>query len=75
MPPTQAVLARLDNAERPGRKCWKPPEETLQESIGQVYGMFAESTRRAFVLPVLGELIHHGAEAAALRDLYAATPR
>jgi hypothetical protein len=30
------------------------------------------ATRRSFVLHMLDELIHHGAEAALMRDLYAA---
>jgi uncharacterized damage-inducible protein DinB len=46
-------------------------EESLNEPIGSVGGPFHESTRRSFVLHVLDELIHHGAEAALMRDLYA----
>ncbi|MEU8632765.1 DinB family protein [Amycolatopsis sp. NPDC048633] len=70
------MLSRLDEAY----ETWhvvlaRTTEETLQERIGPIGGMFAESTRRAFVLHILDELIHHGAEAALLRDLYAATPR
>ncbi|GAA3431286.1 hypothetical protein [Kutzneria kofuensis] len=33
-------------------------------------GFYASDTRRSFVLHILDELIHHGAEAALLRDLY-----
>jgi ankyrin repeat protein len=49
------------------------PESSLEEPIGPVGGPYADSTRRAFVLHVLDELIHHGAEVATLRDLYRAT--
>ena len=48
------------------------PEESLAEPIGPVAGAYADSTRRAFVLHVLDELIHHGAEVALVRDLWAA---
>jgi hypothetical protein len=43
----------------------------LDERLG---GAFADSTRRAFALHILDELIHHGAEVALLRDLYRAWP-
>jgi hypothetical protein len=33
-------------------------------------GFYEGDTRRSFVLHILDELIHHGAEAALLRDLY-----
>jgi hypothetical protein len=45
-------------------------EESLAEPIGHVGGPYAGATRRSFVLHVVDELIHHGAEAALLRDLY-----
>jgi uncharacterized damage-inducible protein DinB len=48
------------------------PEETLSDPIGPVAGRYAEDSRRAFVLHVLDELIHHGAEVALVRDLWAA---
>jgi hypothetical protein len=48
------------------------PEASLAEPIGPVGGPYADSTRRAFVLHVLDELIHHGAEVALIRDLWAA---
>jgi hypothetical protein len=48
------------------------PEETWGEPIGPVGGPYAQSSRRAFALHVLDELIHHGAEVALVRDLYAA---
>ncbi|NYJ05380.1 DinB family protein [Petropleomorpha daqingensis] len=48
------------------------PESSLAEPIGPVGGPHADSTRRAFVLHVLDELIHHGAEVALVRDLWEA---
>jgi uncharacterized damage-inducible protein DinB len=50
------------------------PDSSLPEPIGPVGGPYADSTRRAFVLHALDELIHHGAEVALVRDLYAARP-
>ncbi|MFL6072593.1 MAG: DinB family protein [Mycobacteriales bacterium] len=66
-----AALADLDA----GYAWWRSvlaacTDESLAEPIGRVGGPFGESTRRAFVLHILDELIHHGAEAALLRDLY-----
>jgi uncharacterized damage-inducible protein DinB len=48
------------------------PVESLGEPIGAVGGPYGNDTRRSFVLHVLDELIHHGAEVALLRDLWAA---
>jgi hypothetical protein len=39
--------------------------------IGSAAGQFGEATRRSFLLHIADELIHHSAEAALLRDLYA----
>jgi uncharacterized damage-inducible protein DinB len=49
-------------------------ETELDAPIGPIGGPFAESSRREFVLHMVDELIHHGAEVALLRDLYAAKP-
>lgn len=43
----------------------------LAAPIGTVAGRYGSATRRSFVHHVLDELIHHGAELAMLRDLYA----
>jgi hypothetical protein len=51
------------------------PEEALPDPLGPVAGPYAEDSRRAFVLHVLDELIHHGAEVALVRDLWAARNR
>ena len=45
----------------------------LTTTMGPIAGPYAASTRLAFVLHELDELIHHGAEVATLRDLYRAT--
>lgn len=45
----------------------------LTVAMGSIAGPYADDTRAAFVLHELDELIHHGAEIAALRDLFRAT--
>jgi hypothetical protein len=47
--------------------------ETLTEPMGEVAGYYATDSRAAFVLHELDELIHHGSEIAAMRDMYRAT--
>jgi hypothetical protein len=42
----------------------------LWERIGDVGGPYADGTRLSWVLHVLDEVVHHGAEIALLRDLY-----
>ncbi len=46
-------------------------DETLNAPLGEVAGYFAGATGRSFVLHIADELIHHTAEAALLRDLFA----
>jgi hypothetical protein len=48
---------------------------SLATAMGDVAGYYARSTRASFILHELDELIHHGAEVAALRDLYRAMRR
>jgi hypothetical protein len=48
-------------------------EQSLAAPIGEPAGSYGTASRRSFVLHVLDELIHHGAEAALLRDLYRAS--
>ena len=43
---------------------------TLADPMGEVARFYATSSRGAFVLHELDELIHHGAEVGVLRDLY-----
>jgi len=45
-------------------------DERLGEPIGPVGGGYAERSRAAYVLHMLDEFIHHGAEIALLRDLW-----
>jgi DinB family protein len=67
------AVARLADAHAAWRGVLtKVSEAALVEPMGEVAGGFAESTGRAFVLHILDELVHHGAEVAMLRDLYAA---
>ena len=49
------------------------PVEAMTELLGPVAGPFAEGTIAGFVLHMVDEFVHHGAELALLRDLYAAT--
>jgi hypothetical protein len=44
----------------------------LTTPMGEIAGPYAEETRAAFVLHELDELIHHGSEIAAMRDVYRA---
>jgi hypothetical protein len=44
----------------------------LGSAIGTVAGPYGDASRQSLVLHVADELIHHSAEAALLRDLYAA---
>lgn len=47
-------------------------DSDLWQPIGPIGGPFAESTKVAWVLHILDEVIHHGAEVALMRDLYRA---
>jgi hypothetical protein len=47
-------------------------DEELAQPIGPVGGWFAGEERAALVLHIADELVHHAAEVALLRDLYAA---
>lgn len=47
-------------------------ETTFFGEIGPVGGAFARQTRAKFILHILDEVIHHGAEIGVLRDLYRA---
>jgi len=50
----------------------KVDEKALWEKLGSIAGPYAEDTRLAFVLHIIDEYIHHGAEVALMRDLYRA---
>ncbi len=45
-------------------------EAALAEEIGAVGGSYAERSRASYVLHMLDEFIHHGAEIAVIRDLW-----
>lgn len=47
------------------------PDVDLDQPIGVIGGIYGQDLRRGLVLHTLDELIHHAAEAALLRDLYA----
>jgi hypothetical protein len=50
-------------------------DETLQRPIGRPAGRYGRASRYSFALHIVDELVHHTAEAALLRDLYAASRR
>ncbi len=50
----------------------KVDEEILWGKLGPIAGPYAEDTRLAFVLHIIDEYIHHGAEVGVMRDLYRA---
>ncbi|HEY4457453.1 MAG TPA: DinB family protein [Pseudonocardiaceae bacterium] len=69
-----AALAALEAAYASWRALLDAStEDGLAAPIGKPAGRYGTATRRSFVLHILDELIHHGAEAALLRDLYATT--
>lgn len=47
--------------------------DALAEPMGELAGPYGQSSRAAFVLHELDELIHHGSEIACMRDVYRAT--
>lgn len=59
-------IRRLLSEDRNGAWLGHPAEPT-----GLAAGYFAGATGRSFVLHIADELIHHTAEAALLRDLFA----
>lgn len=71
-----AAVAHIDEAHRRWRASLESCDDAqLAAPIGPLAApYYDQASRRAFVLHVADELIHHGAEAALLRDLYAARP-
>jgi hypothetical protein len=45
-------------------------DELLEEQIGPVAGPWADASKAAYVLHMLDEFVHHGAEISLLRDLW-----
>lgn len=66
-----AALALLERAhDRWDAHLAMVSEAALAEKIGAVGGPYADRTRASYVLHMLDEFIHHGAEIAVLRDLW-----
>jgi hypothetical protein len=66
-----AAVALLDRAhDRWDAHLALVSAEALAERIGSVGGPYADRTRASYVLHMLDEFIHHGAEIAVLRDLW-----
>jgi hypothetical protein len=67
------ALAHLDGAYAAWSAVLDAVTEVgLWQPIGAIGGRYGDSTRVAFVLHELDELIHHAAEIGVLRDLYRA---
>jgi len=72
-PPATATdaLARLELAhDRWDAHLSLTDDERLSQLVGPVGGEYADRTRAAYVLHMLDEFIHHGAEISLLRDLW-----
>jgi hypothetical protein len=77
-PPLQATATDAMRVVAAAHDSWRDCVERADESeltaaMGPVAGMYADYTRIAFILHILDEVIHHGAEVGVLRDLFAAT--
>ena len=71
-PTADAALGQLDDAYAAwlsGVRSWG--DEGLLEPCGPAEGEWADAPRSTLVLHINREVIHHGAEIALLRDLYA----
>lgn len=72
-PTADWAVARLDAAyDLFARSVAAADPAALTEPMGEVAGEYAEDSGAAFVLHQLDELVHHGAEIAAMRDLHRA---
>ncbi|MGI8880054.1 MAG: DinB family protein [Jatrophihabitans sp.] len=67
------ALAVLTEAFGRWRALLTNPDVGLSVQVGPPAGPYGQGPRRSFVLHIADELIHHAAEAALLRDLYAGT--
>lgn len=73
-PTADAALAALAGAHDWWRELLMSLSDAeLGEPMGPVAGEYADATRAGFVLHQIDEHVHHAAEVALLRDLYAAT--
>jgi hypothetical protein len=73
-PPSAAdALGRLDEAYRWWSSTLRSlTDDEFREPLGSIAGPYAYDSKAAFVLHMLDEVIHHGAETALMRDLYRA---
>ena len=72
----ERALAALDLAWARFVACYRAlDDEAAARPLGEAFGPYAESTVADLLLHVGDEVIHHGAEVALLRDLYAAAAR
>ncbi|MEQ7124955.1 ankyrin repeat domain-containing protein [Actinopolymorpha sp. B11F2] len=68
------ALRALDRAHAAWRRrLTAVDEDGLGTTMGPIAGPYAAHTRLSFILHILDELIHHGAEIAVVRDLYRAS--
>ena len=66
-----AALVLLASAhDRWGAHLALAGDEMLAEPIGPVAGPWADASKAAYVLHMLDEFVHHGAEISLLRDLW-----
>jgi len=71
-PTASAALAAMDAAWAVFSKCVHDlDDEAITKELGPAFGPYASSNRADLLLHVADEVIHHGAEIALLRDLYA----
>ena len=75
MPPITTSAAGAIQRLRVGFDRWRTvlgacDEDALGTPLGPIAGQWATSTRFAFILHELDEVIHHGAEIGVVRDLY-----
>lgn len=72
-PTAKKAVERLERAFALFKRNVEAAESNdLTKAMGEIAGPYADDTRAAFVLHELDELIHHGSEIAAMRDMYRA---
>ena len=72
-PTASAALAAMDAAWAALDACCHDlDDEAMGQLLGPAFGPYATSNRADLLLHIADEVIHHGAEVALLRDLFAA---